>query len=170
MSRLNKNHGAALVTSLILLMALTMVSLSAVQSTAVQVQISGNDQDTITADQYAQSVVDAVIEHSTNFVVGASPGYTVCAVSDPNTTCNQILDPLTDTMFTNVGVNPSDGVQAVIKLVKTGTAPRLGNDASSATQFSGAYFTITGSYNKTSQNEGKATVVQGFVMLVNKTQ
>lgn len=170
LSKPNKNHGAALVTSLILLMALTMVSLSAVQSTAVQVQISSNDQDTLNADQYAQSVVDAVIEHSTNFVVGASPGYTVCAASD--TGCNQVINPLTATMFTptdNMQVSPSDGVQARITLEKTGTAPRLASKPSSATQFYGAYFTITGSYNRTQENSGKATVVQGFIMLVNRS-
>lgn len=161
-----KNHGAALVTSLILLMALTLVSLSAVQSTAVQVQISGNDQDTVTADQYAQSVVDAVIEHSTNFVVGASPGYTVCAITDNN--CNQYVNSLTDPMFNSggVSVNPNNGVQARVTLVKTGTAPRLATRASSAAQFEGAYFKITGSYNE--PKKAKADVVQGFVLVVRK--
>ena len=47
------SKGAALVTSLVLLMALTMVSLSAIQTSAVQMQISGNDQATLEADQYA---------------------------------------------------------------------------------------------------------------------
>jgi len=163
-----KNKGAALVTSLVLLLALTMVSLSAIQTSSVQVQISGNDAATLEADQYAQSVVDAVIEDPTNFVVGASSGFTVCAATASD--CNQVSIPLKDTMFTSLqgGVNDTTGVQAKVKLVKTGTAPRLGAKASSATAFSGAYFAINGSYNETSNDGGRSRVVQGFVMIYPK--
>jgi len=161
------NKGAALVTSLILLLALTMVALSAIQTSAVQVQISGNDEDTLTANQYAQSVVDAVIETPVSFIVGASDGYTVCAAAA--TGCDKVAVTLpTNSMFTKVGVNDTTGVQAKVKLLKTGTAPRLGTNASSAAAFSGAYFTITGSYNETSNNGGKSSVVQGFVMVYPK--
>jgi len=163
------NKGAALVTSLILMLALTMVALSAIQTSAVQVQISGNDEDTLTANQYAQSVVDAVIETPVNFIVGASDGYTVCAATA--TGCDKVAVTLpTNSMFTKVngGVNDTTGVQAKVKLLKTGTAPRLGANASSAAAFSGAYFTITGSYNETSNNGGKSSVVQGFVMVYPK--
>jgi len=162
------SKGAALVTSLVLLMALTMVSLSAIQTSAVQMQISGNDQATLEADQYAQSVVDAVVETPTNFVVGASSGYTVCAASASG--CDKVAISLSDAMFTSVpgGINDSTGVQAKVKLLKTGTAPRLGAKASSATAFSGAYFAITGSYNETSNDGGKSNVVQGFVMIYPK--
>lgn len=160
------DKGAALVTSLILLLALTMVALSAIQTSAVQVQISGNDESTLEANQYAQSVVDAVIETPVNFVVGASTGYTVCAASA--TGCDQTNITLGDTMFTKVGVSDTTGVQAKVKLLKTGTAPRMGSKASSATAFSGAYFTVTGSYNEVANNGGKSSVVQGFVMIYPK--
>lgn len=167
-NRFKNSHGAALVTSLVMLMALTMVSLSAIQTTAIQVQISGNDEATLEADQYAQSVVDAVIEKSTNFVVGSKNGYTVCAINDIG--CDATTISLTDPMFVdpNVTVNPSNGVQARVELLKTSAAPRLSTHASSATAFNGAYFTITGSYNRTKENRGKSNVVQGFVMIFPK--
>ena len=163
-----KTKGAALVTSLVLLMALTMVSLSAIQSTSVQMQISGNDEATIEADQYAQSVVDAVIENGSNFVVGAGNGYTICAAAE--TGCSQATIALTDPMFTStsVGVSATNGVQAKVELLKTAAAPRMGAGASSATAFQGAYFTVTGRYDKTTDNRGKSNVVQGFVMLIPK--
>jgi len=163
-----KNKGAALVTSLVLLLALTMVSLSAIQTSAIQVQISGNDASTLEADQYAQSVVDAVVETPTNFVVGASSGYTVCAATASG--CDQVAIKLTDSMFTSLpgGVNDTTGVQAKVKLLKTSTAPRLGAKASSATAFQGAYFAITGSYDERSNDGGKSNVVQGFVMIYPK--
>ncbi len=164
-----KHKGAALVTSLVLLLALTMISLSAIQTSAIQVQISGNDGSTLEANQYAQSVIDAVIETPTNFVVGASNGYTVCAATASG--CDQVSIPLKDySMFTSIkgGISDTTGVQAKVKLVKTGTAPRLGAKASSATAFSGAYFAINGSYNETSNDGGRSSVVQGFVMIYPK--
>lgn len=166
--RIKKTQGAALVTSLMLLMALTMVSLSAIQTTATQVQISSNDEAILEADQYAQSVVDAVIEKSTNFVVGSKNGYTVCASSD--TGCDAVTISLNDPMFIdpNVTVSAKNGVQARVELLKTAAAPRLSTHASSATAFNGAYFTITGSYNRTQENRGKSNVVQGFVMIYPK--
>lgn len=167
-SRVKYNQGAALVTSLVLLLALTMVALSAIQTTAVQVQISGNDEATMEADQYAQSVIDAVIENSTNFVVAGANGYTVCAAQE--SVCNAVNIPLSDPMFntTNVKVDAANGVQARVELVKTAIAPRLSSHASSATAFNGAYFAITGSYDRTQEYRGKANVVQGFVMIYPK--
>jgi len=160
-----KNRGAALITSLVLMMALTMVSLAAIQTTAMQVQISGNDEATFEADQYAQSVVDAVIETSTNFVIGASNGYTVCAASE--TGCDATSLTLNDPMFSSVngGINATTGVQAKVTLVKTGTAPRMAKDASSADKFPAAYFKITGTYDEISNNRGKSTVNQGFILV-----
>lgn len=165
-SRMPKSKGAALVTSLILLMALTMVSLAAIQTTAVQVQISSNDQLTIEADQYAQSVIDNVIENSANFPVSNTSNYTICAVTGSG--CNATGVTLSDPMFSTsaVGINPTDGVQAKVQYLKTGTTPRMAaSAASSANSFKSAYFSITGSYDKTGTggNGGKSTIVQGFI-------
>lgn len=173
-----RNTGAALITSLVLLMALTMVALSAVQSTAVQVLISGNDENTLQAKQYAQSVVDTVMQNDTNnFVIGAKDGYTVCAVSDPSTTCDQTNLAIPGTMFGNIGISATNGVQARVKFLKNGTAPRLNvNQASSASAFRGAYVAVTGSYDVSPNNstsvkpDGKATVVQGYVLILPKSQ
>jgi len=160
-----RQKGAALVTSLVMLMALTMISLAAMQTTAVQIQISGNDEATIEADQYAQSVVDAVIETSTNFVIGTTNGYTVCAAAE--TGCSAVNVKLNDPMFSSI-INATTGVQAKVELLKTGTAPRMAKYASSAANFSGAYFKITGRYNEIATNQGKSDVVQGFVMVYPK--
>jgi Tfp pilus assembly protein PilX len=159
-----KCKGAALVTSLVLLMALTMVSLSAMQSTSVQLQISGNDEATIEADQYAQSVVDAVIETSSNFSLGTNNNYTVCAAS--GTGCDAVSLTLSDPIFTdaNVGVSDTNGVQAKVTYLKSATSPRMSaSRANSASGFRSAYFTIKGTYNKTASNGGKSSVVQGFL-------
>lgn len=175
---LQLNKGAALITSLVLLMALTMVALSAVQTTAVQVLISNNDENTLDARQYAQSVVDTVIQNnSSNFIIGAKTGYTVCVVQDAANSCDKTGMTLTGNMFSKIGASATDGVQARIKFLKNGTAPRLNvNQASSASSFRGAYVSVTGSYDvppgssAPGKPDGKASVVQGYVMILPKTQ
>jgi Tfp pilus assembly protein PilX len=152
-----KQKGVALVTALVLLVALTLVALSGIQSTSVQLQISGNDEATVEAYEYAQSVVDAVIENSTNFVVGADIGYTTCLNAGPG--CNATSINLTETMFS--GVN----LQAKVELLKIGQSPRLVN-GNSMSQTNGAYFSIEGQYDETANNRGKSGVVQGYVMII----
>lgn len=163
---LAKSKGTALVTALVLLVALTIVSMAGMQSTTVQMQISGNDEATIEAFQYAQSVVDAVVENPANFVVGASDGYTLCAYNEAG--CDSATITLGNNLFTTVGVG-QQGVQARVELLKVAGAPRMASNASSATAFNGAYFKVSGRYDLTSNDRGKSSVVQGFVMLIPKS-
>lgn len=152
--------GTALITALVLLVALTMVALSSMQSTSVQLQISGNDEASVEAYEYAQSVIDAVVENSTNFVVGSDTGYTVCMVAE--TGCDATTINLTESMFS--GKN----LQSKVSLLKIGQSPRLVN-GNSMSQTNGAYFSISGKYDMTAPangNRGKAEIVQGYVMII----
>lgn len=154
-----KESGTALITALVLLVALTMVALSGIQSTSVQLQISGNDEASVEAYEFSQSVVDAVIETSTNFVVGADAGYTTCLNAE--TGCDATTISLTPAMFAGVGV------QAKVELLKIGQSPRLAN-GNSMSQTNGAYFNITGAYDETAapKYRGRSSVVQGYVMII----
>jgi len=152
-----KQSGTALITALVLLVALTLVALSGIQSTSVQLQISGNDEATVEAYEYAQSIVDAVIETSTNFVVGANNGYTTCLNAAPG--CDTDTINLTEAMFAGIGI------QAKVQLLKIGQSPRLVN-GNSLSQTNGAYFSISGEYDETANNRGKSSVVQGYVMII----
>lgn len=157
---IKKQSGTALITALVLLVALTMVALSSMQATSVQVQISGNDEASVEAYEYAQSVIDAVVETSTNFVVGADAGYTNCMVAE--TGCDATTLNLTQSMFS--GKN----LQAKVELLKIGQSPRLVN-GNSMSQTNGAYFSISGKYDMTAPadgNRGKAEIVQGYVMII----
>ena len=161
LSRINTQHGTALITALVLLVALTMVSLAGIQSTSVQLQISGNDEETINAYEYAQSVVDAVIENQSNFSVGATNGYTICMSAE--TGCNDTPITLSETMFSSVNL------QAKVTLVKVGPAPRMTN-ASDLENTTAAYFDVKGRYDETGNQGGKANVVQGLVKVISAGQ
>lgn len=154
-----KQHGTALITSLVLLMALTMVSLAAMQSTTVQLQISGNDETTVDAFERAQSAVDALIDDGSYFVVGASTGYTVCTSGGTGCNANTIVMP--GSMFASYAEARVEYLQS------SETAPRMSN-GSSGLRFGSATFSITGSYDATSGSGGRAEVVQGYTILIPK--
>ena len=154
---MKKNKGTALVTGLVLLLALTVIALSGIQTSSVQLLISNNDETTVAAQEYAQSIIDAVIEKPSNFKVGASNGYTRCTSSE---TCDDNTMTFTSSMFSSIG-----GVNARIELLKVSATPRMVN-GNSANVTQGAYFSITGKYDNTSNAGGKANIVQGYVMIL----
>ena len=154
-------NGATLVTALVLMVALTMVALAGIQSSSVQLQISNNDEETIHAYEYAQSVVDAVIEDTDNFAVGTTNGYTICMSAE--TGCNATPITLSETMFSSVNL------QAKVTLVKVGPAPRMTN-ASDLENTTAAYFDVKGRYDETGNQGGKANVVQGLVKVISAGQ
>jgi len=161
---IKKQNGTALVSALVLLVALTMVSIAGIQSSNVQLQISGNDEETVQAYEYAQSVVDAVIEQPSYFPVGSAAGYTLCMTAE--TGCNDTPISFTEPMFS--GVN----LQAKVTLVKVGTAPRMynANDLESTTA---AYFEVKGHYDETAntvKRGGRSDVVQGLVKVISAGQ
>lgn len=158
MIRIDKqNQGTALITALVLLMALTIISMSGMHVTTSQLLLSSNDEATVTANEFAQSVIDEVIETPSAFVVGSSNGYTICTSSE--TGCNENSISLSSSMFSSTNVG------ARVELLKIAAAPRLLN-GNSASITNGAYFKITGKYDDTGNDGGKSTIVQGFVMLL----
>ena len=148
--------GTALVTALVLLVALTIVSLSGMQATTMQLQISGNDEAVVEATQVAQSIVDAVIENPDNFNVATIENYTVCATAGVG--CDSESITLSDPMFATTGL------QAKVQFLKETTPPRM-QRASSAQYTKAAYYKITGGFDQTSNDRGRANVVQGYFTL-----
>ena len=159
MHRYSKNNkGTALVTGLVLLLALTVIALSGIQMSSIQLLISSNDESAVASQEFAQSIIDEIIETPSNFKVGASNGYTRCTSNDD---CDDETLTLTSTMFTSSNAD----ITGSIELLRVSATPRMaqGNSAS-ITQ--GAYFSISGSYDNTDNYGGKANVVQGYVMVL----
>ncbi len=157
----SNNKGAALVTSLVLLAALTIVSIAAMSSTTSQLQVVGNDEAMMDAHERAQSVVDAVMEQNGPFVIQGNAGYTVCNANVSG--CNLNTITLTDSIFTS-----STSIQAKVELANTNyTMPRVAE--SSSKYFQSTLFEVSGAYDETSNNQGKAEIVQGYVVLVPKS-
>lgn len=156
---MNKQRGATLVTSLVMLVALTIISVAAMSSTTSQLQIATNDEQMITAYEQAQSVVDAVMEQNGPFVILGDSGYTTCNTNV--TGCDNYAITLSEPIFS------STNTQAKVELVNANyQMPRVAE--SSSKYFQSTLFSVTGTYDETSSDQGKAEVVQGYVVLVPK--
>jgi type IV pilus assembly protein PilX len=91
--RLNRQHntGVALFISLVLLLVLTILGVSAVQTTSLEVRMARNEHDTLLAFQAAESALrdgEAVIETLTSTVgftdAGTTGLWSVAPLGDPN--------------------------------------------------------------------------------------
>jgi hypothetical protein len=163
MYTLNHSKGAALVTALVLMVSLTMFALASMRGSTTQLTLSGNDEARVEAYERAQSIVDAVVDDDSYFVVAGQAGYSVCTSNISG--CDKSTISLSGSPFTS---SETDGIQArVMRLVPENMPmPRIAE--SSGDKFDTALFSISGEFDESKLGRGKAKVVQGYLMLVPK--
>ena len=76
--RFKSQRGVALAVALILLVVLTLLALSGVRLSTMELRMSLNDELRVTAYEQAQSLVDVTIRQFSNTPV-LSPGTVICA-------------------------------------------------------------------------------------------
>ena len=72
-------RGAALITALIFLIIITMLSLSSMRSSTMELRQATNDEIRTTAFQNAQALVDAVLDTPSAMPVIGGVGYRTCS-------------------------------------------------------------------------------------------
>lgn len=158
-----RQAGAALLVSLLFLIVLTILSLSAMNLSITEQQMSANTQYKMEALQQAQSVVDATLTEPTptdnRFRVLGSAGYTIC---DQNRTgCDQT--------FTLSGpVNDGAAVTSDIVRLDPNTLPAPRGIDTSADKYHVALFRVDGKYDNSTNGYGRSNVSQGYLVLVPK--
>lgn len=164
MRNLKQSNGAALVTALVLMVSLTMFALASMRGSTTQLTLSGNDEASVEAAERAQSIVDAVVDETSNFVVAGDEGYSVCTSNVSG--CDKNTISLSGAPFSS---SESDAVKArVVRLAPESVSLPRGVAETSGDKFDSALFSIRGEFDESGLNRGKATVVQGYLMLVPK--
>ena len=163
MHNLKHQQGAALITALILMMALTLYALASMSTTTTQLTISGNDESTVEAYERAQSIVDAVVEVDTNFKVTGGSGYSICTSNISG--CDLTTITLSGIIFDISGTRDKAKIERLVP--ENIPMPRAAE--SSGDKFETALFSVTGSYDNVANGTGKAEVVQGYLLLIPKT-
>lgn len=148
-----RQRGAALFMALIILAALTIVSLAALATSLVELRMSGNTESAMKALQAAQSAVENVIDNADqNFAVTGDVGNTNCTSNVSGCTANNVT--LNSAVFDN-----ANRVKITRQSAET-TVPGYSVD-----KFRGAGFAVESVFDKASVGQGKSTLTQGYVRI-----
>lgn len=160
-------QGVALAVALILLVVLTLLALSGVRLSTMELRMSLNDELRVSAYQQAQSLVDVTVREFSNTPV-LSPGTVICAKATTDCpTARATMDdnwPATyQTDLTNNYVN------VVIRGIQPLQAePPVGTGFSIAV-FDASYLQVTGQYDKNALGLGAATINEGIAVVYGST-
>jgi Tfp pilus assembly protein PilX len=149
-------RGAALLTALILLVALTIISLASLGTSLLELRMANNTESGISAFQSAQSAIESIIhDGSANMIVAGVVGHTNCTTG---LSCNENNVSLPEP-FDNFGS---------IKITRTTDSscpPRIPGSEVSCAWSKAAGFEINSKYDRSSLGQGQAELNQGYIKL-----
>ncbi|MDX1443223.1 MAG: PilX N-terminal domain-containing pilus assembly protein [Gammaproteobacteria bacterium] len=160
-----RQSGAALFMALMFLIIITMLSLSAMRSSIMELRMAGNEEEQMYAVQRAQAAIDATVTDAANTPVIGGIGDTTCLPGAVGCT----RDTLDLSTYPEITDDIEDGyldvrVRRIRPLEKT--APRT--IGTSASVFSYASFEVTGQFNGLDDGRGNAQVNEGVMVLISK--
>ena len=152
----NRQRGSALFTALILLVALTIISLASLGTSLLELRMANNTEAGISAFQAAQSAIDNVIYNgSTNMIIAGSIGHTNCT-TDLSCDTNDVTLPAPFDTHNSVKVTRTSD---------SGCPPRIPNSEVSCAWSKAASFEIDSKYDRSSLGLGRAELDQGYIKL-----
>lgn len=160
----SRQSGAVLVTALIFLLAITVLTVSSMRSSKIELHMAHNEESRIAGIQAAQALADAIATNPASTPVTGLPGFTACTPNEAGCTKNDlsVTDPA---LAYEVASNHISA-----RVQRTGTVfkppPRIVE--SSIDKFSAASFSVATTYDRMDAGLGRQQVVQGVLVLVPK--
>ncbi|MDH5631844.1 MAG: pilus assembly PilX N-terminal domain-containing protein [Gammaproteobacteria bacterium] len=155
-------QGAALLTALIILVAVTLLSLASLGTSLLQLRMSGNEEMSMQAFELAQAGIDYTVSNHENMVtVVGDIGFIRCT-SNYTDTCHEnstLTIPLQAPFLDSGNTNKHS---LAIEKVSEGFCPPRGMDLS-CDKAKAAAFTIRSRYNKVALGQGLSDITQGFI-------
>ena len=153
-----EQRGASLFTALIMLLALSVVSLASLTTSLMELRMANNAEAGMSAFQFAQAGIDAALtDESNNFVVTGTVGNTRCTPK------------VTTACTTSMAAFPTPAENTAVRITRVtdkGCPPRTRNSASSCAKQSAATFVTESSYDGTLVAQGKADLTLGYIKLL----
>lgn len=153
-------RGVALAVALILLVVLTLLALSGVRLSTMELRMALNDELRVGAYQQAQSLVDVSIRQFSNTPV-LTPDTVICARDCSNVRVTLPAGYASDLSndYINVTIRGIPPLQA---------EPPVGTGFSIAV-FDASFLQVTGEYDKNTLGLGKATINEGIAVVYGST-
>lgn len=169
MKPLSSQHGAVLMVSLVFLLLLTIVAVSAMKTGIFELLMASNEQSRIEAFQRAQSISDDIFADPANIPVFGNVGDRFCSTTASVGTDNCVKNEIDidDELDADPSVEETINyyVQRVGPLYSP--PPRLRATAGfSAAAYTSARFEISVDYDGTEARAGRAQLAQGVLVLL----
>lgn len=161
-------RGVALAVALIILVVATLIALSASRFTVLAVRQSTNVETVRSAEQGAQSVVDAVVSLPDIAVLTGNEGDTICTTNLSG--CTATIPALRNNQFAAeiAASEVTARVERLAPLLRPLPRPSAGREGSSSsvTLYEGATFLVQGTYDRSGAGLSRAQVDQGILVRV----
>ncbi len=163
-----KQHGVVLITALVLLVAVTLLSLAGMSSTTLEFLMASNQQSRVNSFQQAEAGIDAVIVDQNNFQVSGLTGAGRCTTGfhdtdkyyhDDNVACGSGTVSVPD-------VFSLDRSRAAVERIPPLLQPAPRFIETSAEKLKVATFKIDSRYDAREIRGGRAEHNQGFIVTV----
>jgi len=158
-----RQRGVALAVALILLVVLTLLALSGIRLSTMELRMALNDELRVAAFEQAQSYVDGTVRKFTNTPILA-PGVTRCARVIAGKCATATLQMPNSTM-TNEIASTSWDVNVLIERIPPQNAEPPVNSGFSLSSFDAAYMQVAGMWDKNAVGLGSATVREGIAIV-----
>lgn len=155
--------GVALVTVLIMLVIITLLSLSAMRVSTMELNMARNQESVTQAFNGAQALADAIIGTPTSTPVSGGVDYVICTPGG-GTGCDaeslQITEPFIASHVTG------NVMRASVRRLGPALRPPPRGISSSADKFMAAAFEVNASYDNAAQGQGSSSISEGVLVLV----
>ena len=156
-----KQRGAALIVSLLFLLLITLLATTGAETSTLQLQMAGNEQSRVEAQQRVMAILDSIIDDSDNAPVVGNIGFKICDVDAVAADCDLKVISL-DTTVTTLPT----GVDLDYFVTRVGPmeidAPTMSEvEVSSASAYKLARQEVTAFVDGVEQRLGRSTIVQG---------
>jgi hypothetical protein len=161
-----REQGAALITALIFLIIITMLSLTAMRSSMLELRQASNDEIRVAAFESAQAIIDAVLDTPAGMPVVGEVGDRTCAGAYGPECTNTGL-----TLPGALGYGPyveDELVKVVVERLAPAYRPPPRGLGTSARMLTAAAFRIDATYDLAEDGRGSAEVTQGVLIVVPK--
>lgn len=162
--------GVVLFVSLIMLIVITMISMSLMSMSGIEMRMANNEEARINGLQVAQSVVDVVASEENITPVVGTAGYTMCA-GDSDEICDEdIFERLPDNEI-KTEIDDADGGHLQLMIIRADPAlqPPPRDTRWSLKYFDSSPFRVRGVYDGTEEGQGYAAVEQGVEIMIMKS-
>lgn len=157
-----RQSGVILVTSLVFLIAITLLAIASMRSSNIGLHMAQNEESRILAVQGAQAMADAIVSDPSTTPVIGEPGFTICTATQYNCQRND----LTMTNPIMAEYSTSGVVSARVERMFPALRPAPRGVESSMDKFVGASFEVRSTYDRVNEGLGQQTVVEGILVLV----